>query len=195
MYGIDYLRKDGQGYIYWKDRFVEHLSYHGSQQAEEKADCERIAKRCRKLEAWKFPVNSLTVAWAWSWFQDWETLPAAERELYHHFFAQCTSWFENAQGDLAFVLSGDTQMTGTCVITTWKKEICSFSTEQFAVNLSHGSYHVLIDLNFKIADMNQGENSGTIYATTADIAGFIKRHRLDECFFVALENLLNKRQS
>lgn len=47
-YGVEYMTKDGQGYIYYKGKHVEHYSYRDS--AEELSALKRLQARCVLLE-------------------------------------------------------------------------------------------------------------------------------------------------
>jgi hypothetical protein len=58
LHGIEHLTKDGQGYVYWKGKHVEHYSY--SDEEKEANAAHKLAERCRKLEAINFPVNGRT---------------------------------------------------------------------------------------------------------------------------------------
>lgn len=191
--GFKDLSKDGEGYIYFKGSHVEHFSYRPGEEAEEIEACAKLVGKCRKLEAWNFPVNVVTAGWCWSWFENWDSLTADEQRLYHLFFATHFGWSENKQGDLAFVIQDDWK-SRACVIAVWSKETQQFTEQNAGYAPSQVSYHALDALGFETADMGQRENLGTVYATTAGVVGFIKRHQLGEVFFEALRNYLETRK-
>lgn len=49
FYGIEHLTKDHEGYVYWKDRQVEHYSFHDTDA--ERAAAEQLARACLACEA------------------------------------------------------------------------------------------------------------------------------------------------
>lgn len=70
FHGIEHLTQDGQGFINWKDRFVEHYSYHDKE--EEKKAAEQLATDCRKVEELGFTPCGSTL-WAF-----WNGQPLTE---------------------------------------------------------------------------------------------------------------------
>ena len=58
FHDVEHLTRDHEGYVYWKNRCVEHYSY--DDKAREKAAAERLASRCRALEAKGLPVTGRT---------------------------------------------------------------------------------------------------------------------------------------
>lgn len=194
LHNIAELDKNGEGYVFWKGKHVEHYSYRHDEREEEKEACQKLAGKCRKLETWNFPVSVTTAGWCWSWFENWDSLSDDEQKLYHRFFAATLGWHEDKAGNLAFVAKDDFK-NHSCKIAVWNKETRQF-TEQTAVYAPNQvCWHAIENLGYKTADMAQQEKLGTVYATTAGIVGFIKRHQLDKDFFEALANYLDKRET
>lgn len=60
LHGIEHLTMDTQGYVYWKDKSIEHYSFHDMNAREVAA--QRLGEQCRKLEAGGLPVDGATVS-------------------------------------------------------------------------------------------------------------------------------------
>jgi hypothetical protein len=65
------LHRDGQGYIYWKGKQVEHYSYPSTPDGErrEREELRMLWNRCYYLESIGVPVGTPALA-HWSWFAD-----------------------------------------------------------------------------------------------------------------------------
>lgn len=64
-YDVEHMIKDGQGYIYYKGKHVEHFSYRNTQadRAREKADLLALKARCELLEKKGIEVDAATAVW------------------------------------------------------------------------------------------------------------------------------------
>ena len=60
-HGIEHLRKDHQGYVYWKGVQVEHYSFKKYEEAHTAAL--GLAERCRTLERLGIDVSLRNVIW------------------------------------------------------------------------------------------------------------------------------------
>jgi len=58
FHGQEHLTRDGQGYVYWKGKSVEHYSFRN--RVDEAKAARKLAENCRRLEANGFPVNGRT---------------------------------------------------------------------------------------------------------------------------------------
>jgi len=65
FHGIEHLTIDHEGYVYWKDREVEHYDFPWAYSNEGKLSAEELAGRCRHLETVGVPVNTTNVIWHW----------------------------------------------------------------------------------------------------------------------------------
>ena len=64
-HGIEHLRKDHRGYVYWKGVQVDHFSFDRYEEAREAAI--ELADRCRTLEMLGLPVSTAHQAW---WYDE-----------------------------------------------------------------------------------------------------------------------------
>ena len=64
-HGIESLRKDHRGYVYWKGIQVDHFSFGKYEDAHEAAL--ELADRCRTLEMLGLPVSTAHQAW---WYDE-----------------------------------------------------------------------------------------------------------------------------
>lgn len=62
--GVEFMTKDTDNYIYFKDIQVEHYTFRGDTVREKKALVE-LQARCLLLEKYNFEVNSSSTVWTW----------------------------------------------------------------------------------------------------------------------------------
>lgn len=65
FHGIEHLTIDHEGYVYWKDRRVEHYTPSWSYSDEAKEAARELAQRCILLERTGRDVNGGDVVWGW----------------------------------------------------------------------------------------------------------------------------------
>ncbi len=63
LHGIEYLTKDNQGFVYWKERPVEHYSY--ADEVKEKIAAQKLATDCKLLESDGLEVSAWTLNKLW----------------------------------------------------------------------------------------------------------------------------------
>jgi hypothetical protein len=66
FHGIENLTRDHEGFVYWKDRQVEHYSYRDREK--EKAAATELAERCRHLESLGVEVTTGNAIYRWEEF-------------------------------------------------------------------------------------------------------------------------------
>jgi ABC-type glycerol-3-phosphate transport system substrate-binding protein len=65
FHGIENMRRDQVGYVYWKGKQVEHYDSPWAYTADGKKSAEELAARCRHLESIGVTVNPTTTVWQW----------------------------------------------------------------------------------------------------------------------------------
>lgn len=65
------LTKDGEGYVYWKGRHVEHYSFERSDEGREREEqaARDLIRCCEFLESIGVVPTARTAIWFWSWFE------------------------------------------------------------------------------------------------------------------------------
>ncbi len=67
--GIENLTRDHEGYVYWKNKQVEHYDHDHwcSEGWQERMfqDAKELERRCKILEGVGLPVNTISTAWSW----------------------------------------------------------------------------------------------------------------------------------
>ena len=174
MYGIEELTKDGQGYILWKGHEVEHYSFRSEEN--ERPAAEKLAGRCRHLEALGVPVNISTAVWSWSWFEgftpeSFAALPQVVREIIteHH------GVLYERGGEFCWL--GKLQELPKEYPFTYNRSLCVYGNPIASVITSDdlgGFYHPLKRLGWDIAQMGQGKDLGCCYATTEQVLAWFK---------------------
>ena len=68
---IEHMTKDHEGFIYWKDRQIEHYSFSVDDEGwkRERAEAERLGERCRHLESIGVEVTTTTAVWEWEKYE------------------------------------------------------------------------------------------------------------------------------
>ncbi len=70
FHGIEHLRIDHEGFVYWKDKQVEHFTPGWAYSEEGKNSAEYLAKKCRHLESLGLVPNSINAVWAWEKYEN-----------------------------------------------------------------------------------------------------------------------------
>src|ERR1035441_4163189 len=63
--GVEHVTRDHQGYVYWKGSRIEHFTFSVMTENQLRATTQRLAERCRHIEALGLPVCGR------SYFNDW----------------------------------------------------------------------------------------------------------------------------
>lgn len=65
FHGIKGLTIDHQGYVYWRDKHVEHYTLSWAWSSDAKQQAEILAARCRHLESIGAEISVKTAVWNW----------------------------------------------------------------------------------------------------------------------------------
>jgi len=65
FHGIEHLTIDWEGYVYWKNKHIEHFTLCWAYSKEAFKQAKELERRCKLLEYVCQNVNSLTVIWKW----------------------------------------------------------------------------------------------------------------------------------
>lgn len=69
LHGIEHLTIDHQGYVYWKDRHVEHYNLPWAYSDDAKKQALELAEKCRHLERIGVEVNVINTVWDWELYE------------------------------------------------------------------------------------------------------------------------------
>lgn len=67
LYGVENLTQDHEGYVYWRDKHVEHYSFDNVDEGKRAA--EELAERCRHLESIDVEVSNRNAIWRWEHYE------------------------------------------------------------------------------------------------------------------------------
>lgn len=70
FHGIEHLTLDHEGFVYWKDRQVEHYDFPFAFSERGREASQELARRCRRLEEKGVPVNVGSAIWNWEKYRD-----------------------------------------------------------------------------------------------------------------------------
>lgn len=65
LHDIEHLTIDHEGFVYWKDKRVEHYTLGWAYSAEAHEQASVLAQRCKHLEAIGIEVSGATAVWDW----------------------------------------------------------------------------------------------------------------------------------
>ena len=65
LHGIENLTIDNAGYVYWRDKIVEHYDLPFAHSQRSVPQAKQLAERCRTLENLGIEVNMYTTVWNW----------------------------------------------------------------------------------------------------------------------------------
>lgn len=69
LHGVEHLRINCHGYVFWKYAEIDHWSGSLLEDSERsRSEARRLAERCLHLESLGVPVNSVNVVWRWEQF-------------------------------------------------------------------------------------------------------------------------------
>ena len=177
---------DCEGYVYYKDRHVEHYSHNGtfSPDDDKRAAAEGLRQRCLHLESLGIAPSSRTAVWYWEWFENLTTETATTELI--NFLQHTPGFYEKTTGDGAkIIVVVFSACTGYLVYPTGRCQYMHRPTTE-AENEAAGrhpwdsilSYHPLNAKGYDLAKMGQGKDKGTCYATTDQLLTWLKTNNV-----------------
>lgn len=65
LHNVENITIDNEGYVYYKDKQIEHFEFDYAFSKESEEYTKELAKRCKDLENKGIEINSSTVVWNW----------------------------------------------------------------------------------------------------------------------------------
>lgn len=174
--GVEHVTRDLQGYIYWKGNRIEHFTFSAMDAAHLKAITQRLAERCRHIEALGLPVCGRT------YFNDWLSempvdFPDVDKQLLH--LTGCL--YEHADGRAIFALDGETE-DGWPVEARFLEVKDGIITEHtLPLKIGDVPYHGITGAwGCRLAQCGQPKHTGAGAASLAQVMDWLKRHGITE---------------
>ena len=174
--GIEHVTRDLQGYVYWKGNRIEHFTFSAVNAAHLKAITQRLAEKCRHIEALELPVCGRT------YFNDWlDEMPVDFPETYKQLLHLTGCLYEHPDGRAVFTLEGKTE-DGWPVEARFL-EVKDGIIKEHSVPLKIGDvpYHGITGAwGCHLAQCGQPEHTGAGAASLAQVMDWLKRHGITE---------------
>src|ERR1043166_9453559 len=105
--GVEHVTRDHSGNVFWKGVPIEHFSFHIMSRERLEACTQRLAAKCRHLEALGLPVSSS------SYLNNWlNEMPLAFPQACKELLCRMQSIYEHEDGRAIFNISGPCDETG-----------------------------------------------------------------------------------
>jgi hypothetical protein len=178
------LRKDGEGYVYWKGIQVEHFSFRGDDAAEQQAYVE-LEAHCLHLEQLGVPVSSSTVCWFSTWFEAMDKnhpFLAFMRDI-PSLWVKPTQLLSQSNLPDGYYLSpndGDQLL----ISRKGKSYLWDRNAKTLTTVPTPEDYHAYVALGWHTANVGQNvENGcGLCYGTTEGVTAFLRRMNIPDGF-------------
>jgi hypothetical protein len=174
--GVEHVTWDHQGYVYWKGSRVEHFTFSVMEEDQLKHTTQRLAERCRHIEALGLPVCGR------SYFNDWlqempPDFPQAYKELLHF----TGTPYEYEDGRAIFPMQGRTQDGWPVEARFLEVKDGAITERSLPVRLGDVEYHALTgQYGCRLAQCGQAEHNGPGAASLAQILDWLRRHGITQ---------------
>jgi hypothetical protein len=177
LVGVEHVTRDHQGYIYWKGSRVEHFTFSIIEEDQLTQMTQRLAERCRHIEALGLPVCGRT------YFNDWlQEMPLDFPRAYKELLHLTGTPYEHDDGRAVFPLQGRTGQDGWPVEARFLEVKDGAITERsLPVRLGDVEYHALTGQHgCRLARCGQSEHNGPGAASLAQVLDWLRRHGITQ---------------
>jgi hypothetical protein len=174
--GVERVTRNHQGYVYWKGNRIEHFTFSAMDAAHLKAITQRLAEKCRHIEALGLPVCGS--AYLNNWLDE---MPIDFSDAYKQLLYLTGCLYEHPDGCAVFTLDGKTE-EGWPVEARFLEVKEGIITER-SLPLKAGdvSYHAITGIwGCQLARCGQPEHTGAGAASLAQVMDWLKRHGITE---------------
>ena len=174
--GVEHVTRDHQGYIYWKGSRIEHFTFSVMEEDQLKHTTQRLAERCRHIEALGLPVCGH------SYFNDWlqempPDFPQAYKELLHF----TGTPYEHEDGRAIFPIQGRTRDGWPVKARFLEVKDGAVTERSLPVRLGDVEYHALTgQYGCRLARCGQAEHNGPGAASLAQILDWLRRRGITQ---------------
>ena len=175
--GVEHVTRDHQGYVYWKGSRIEHFTFSVMTENQLRATTQRLAERCRHIEALGLPVCGR------SYFNDWlQEMPLDFPQVYKELLHLTGTPYEHDDGRAIFPMQGLTREDGWPVEARFLEVKDGAITEQsLPVRLGDVEYHALTGQHgCRLARCGQAEHNGPGAASLDQVLDWLRRHGITQ---------------
>jgi hypothetical protein len=174
--GVEHVTRDHQGYIYWKGSRVEHFTFSVMEEDQLKHTTQRLAERCRHIEALGLPVCGH------SYFNDWlQEMPLDFPQAYKELLHFTGTPYEHEDGRAIFPMQGRTQDGWPVEARFLAVKDGAITERSLPVRLGDVEYHALTgQYGCRLARCGQAEHNGPGAASLAQILDWLRRHGITQ---------------
>jgi hypothetical protein len=174
--GVEHVTRDLQGYVYWKGNRIEHFTYSAMDAAQLKAITQRLAEKCRHIEALGLPVCGST------YFNSWlDAMPVDFPDAYKQLLYLTGCLYEHPDGRAVFTLDGKTEDGWPVEARFLEVKDGIIMEHSLPIKLGDVSYHVLTGVwGCRLAQCGQPEHTGAGAASLPRVMDWLERHGITE---------------
>jgi hypothetical protein len=174
--GVEHVTRDHQGYIYWKGSRIEHFTFSVMEEDQLKHTTQRLAERCRHIEALGLPVCGH------SYFNDWlQEMPLDFPQAYKELLHFTGTPYEHEDGRAIFPMQGRTQDGWPVEARFLAVNDGAITERSLPVRLGDVEYHALTgQYGCRLARCGQAEHNGPGAASLAQILDWLRRHGITQ---------------
>ncbi len=174
--GVEHVTRDHQGYIYWKGSRIEHFTFSVMEEDQLKHTTQRLAERCRHIEALGLPVCGH------SHFNDWlQEMPLDFPQAYKELLHFTGTPYEHEDGRAIFLMQGRTQDGWPVEARFLAVKDGAITERSLPVRLGDVEYHALTgQYGCRLARCGQAEHNGPGAASLAQILDWLRRHGITQ---------------
>ena len=175
--GVEHVTRDHQGYIYWKGSRIEHFTFSVMDADQLKQTTQRLAEKCRHIEALGLPVCG------GSYFNDWlQEMPLDFTRVYKELLHLTGTLYEHEDGRAILLMQGRTGEDGWPIEARFLEVNGGVITERSVpVKFGDVEYHALTgEYGCRLARCGQAEHNGPGAASLAQVLDWLRRHGITQ---------------
>ena len=174
--GVKHVTRDHQGYVYWKGSRIEHFTFSVMEEDHLKQTTQRLAERCRHIEALGLPVCGR------SYLNDWlQEMPLDFPQAYKELLHLTGIPYEHEDGRAIFPLRGRSQDGWPVEARFLEVKDGAITEQSLPVRFGDVEYHALTgQYGCRLARCGQAEHNGPGAASLAQVLDWLRRHGITQ---------------
>lgn len=174
--GVEHVTRDLQGYVYWKENRIEHFTFSAMDAVHLKAITQRLAEKCRHIEALGLPVCGST------YFNSWlDEMPVDFPDAYKQLLHLTGCLYEHPDGRAVFTLDGKTEDGWPVEARFLEVKDGTITERSLPLKVGDVSYHAITGIwGCRLAQCGQPEHTGAGAASLAQVLDWLERHGITE---------------
>jgi hypothetical protein len=174
--GVEHVTRDHQGYVYWKGSRIEHFTFSVMEEDHLKKTTQRLAERCRHIEALGLPVCGR------SYLNDWlQEMPLDFPQDYKELLHLTGTPYEHEDGRAIFPMRGRSQEGWPVEARFLEVKDGAITEQSLPVRFGDVEYHALTgQYGCRLARCGQAEHNGPGAASLAQVLDWLRRHGITQ---------------